>query len=163
MPLTDKEYAAKLAAYKKSLQDLKSPHNTRKLIDKASNPDLYTVNSDGLVPKAVYQSNASPNAYFYEYEDPTAKPAAASTPAKTTPSKPAAPSTEGKYKIVTVKVISDDNPNASRGAKLKVPAGMFVPTTIRNKDFIKRYSGFENKYIESNSYYKQSSSDMNPM
>lgn len=81
------------------------------------------------------------------------------TPAPATPSKPTAPSTEGKYKVVTVKVISDDNPNASRGAKLKVPAGMFVPTTIRNKDFIKRYSGFENKYIESNNYYKQSSSD----
>ena len=84
------------------------------------------------------------------------------TPAPSTPTKPTPPSTEGKYKVVTVKVVSDDNPNASRGAKLKVPAGMFVPTTIRNKDYMKMFSRYEDDYIKSNNYYKQSSTD-NPM
>lgn len=81
------------------------------------------------------------------------------TPAPAAPAKPTSPSKEGKYKVVTVKVISDDNPNASRGAKLKVPAGMFVPTTVRNKEYMKMFSRYEDDYIKSNNYYKQSSTD----
>lgn len=83
------DYAAQVAAYKRSLQDLNSPYNTKKVVDRASNPDLYSVSPDGLTPKAVYQSSVSPRAYFYEYEEPTAQPAA-------TPQAPATPKV-GRY------------------------------------------------------------------
>ena len=73
-------YAAQVAAYKQSLKDLNSPYNTKKVIDRASNPDLYSANPDGLVPKAVYQSSVSPNAYFYEYEEPQMQPQTLPTP-----------------------------------------------------------------------------------
>ena len=79
------KYEEQLKAYKENLKRFNSPHNTRQLVDKNSNPDLYGPNPDGLLPKAVYQSSISPSAYFFEFNEPTATTSQTQAPQPTTP------------------------------------------------------------------------------
>lgn len=79
------KYEEQLKAYKENLKGFNSPYNTRQLVDKNSNPDLYGPNPNGLLPKAVYQSSVSPSAYFFEFNEPTATTSQSQTPQPTTP------------------------------------------------------------------------------
>jgi hypothetical protein len=80
---------------------------------------------------------------------PTTPPAA--------PAKPAAPASGSGMKVVTVTIKKGDNPNASRGAKLLVPNGVFVPKVVSEKDFDRTYKRYETEYMKQEpGYYKNS-------
>jgi hypothetical protein len=114
-------------------------------VDPAVMPDLYNPSPSGLKVKNVYKSKISDEGYLYEYEKPT----------PTQAPKPAAPAAGSGMKVVTVTVKSGSNPNASRGAKLLVPNGVFVPKMVSEKDFDRTYKRYEDSYMKQESgYYK---------
>ena len=118
-------------------------------VDPAAMPDLYNPSPSGLKVKNVYKSKISDEGYLYEYEKPTEN----QTPAP----KPVKHSDGSGTKVVTVTIKSGSNPNASRGAKLLVPNGVFVPRMMSEKDFDKTYKRYETEYMKQEpGYYKNS-------